>query len=184
MKACYKRKMETSLLKNYLTFNSVSVQNISRKDCFISKTPYTKACRDIAFKKIPDAGIGARTNVFDLKCIPSNKQLTQWSTELARRHRISSTEFYVECDIGNLTYEDINLLKLLRSASQYKDAFSQELAWFNSAPLRPYSIKPENLPNEDSISRFKKLLWEYPANLDLTDHNIGMSPNTLGNLLL
>ena len=50
---------------------------------------------------------------------------TQWSTEVAGRHRIASTELYVECDIGNLTYEYINLLKLLHSASIYRCIFTR-----------------------------------------------------------
>ena len=86
----------------------------------------------------------------------------------------------MECDVGNLMYEDINNLMLLHSPSGIKSFVEQELNWFNFPKLQPYCIKSENTPNHDSISHFKSLLWDFQNNLDVDGMN--MSPGHLAKL--
>ena len=84
----------------------------------------------------------------------------------------------MECDVGNLMYEDINNLMLLHSSS-IKSFVEQELNWLNSPKLQPYCIKSENTHNHDSISLFKRL-WDFKNNLNVDGMN--MLPGHLAKL--
>ena len=171
--------VDGNLLKKSLKFDSITIRSFTRKDCYISKNHFVKSCHHFQRNKLPASGC-TRTDIFDLKHIPSKTQLTQWPSELATIRRITNDEYYMECDVGNLMYEDINNLMLLHSSSSIKSFVEQELNWFNSPKLQHYCIKSENTPNQDSISHFKRLLWDFQNNLDVDGMN--MSPGHLAKL--
>ena len=86
--------MDGNQVKNSLKFDSITIRRFTRKDCCISKNQYVKSCHHFPRIKLPASGC-TRTDIFDLKHIPSKTQLTQWSSELAAICRITNDVYYI-----------------------------------------------------------------------------------------
>ena len=167
-----------TILQNVLTLDKESIVRYTRMDAFQSRNQYVKAIRDFTIKTSQGESMPDRVNVFSAKYLPAMHQLLKWSTELAHLNRIAAGLHYVECDIGNITYQDIQHMLSLHKVRDVKFAVEQEMNWCNSAKLVPKSVT--TYPPDTTTNKFKALLWNTPSAYDLTGQN--MTPNALAEL--
>lgn len=166
--------------QNTLVFNNELLKTYTRKQAYEAREQYIRPVKLFEVKKkVSIEVLDQRPDIFKLKSIPSKQQLVKWSNELAGIRRIAAGDYFIDCDLGSLLYEDVSNLSSMHNVLTLKAAVSQEVHWFNEPKLIPRNI--EITPLENDIAKFKQFLWDEPVFEELKDLN--MSPNTIAELI-
>ena len=172
--------MAVLMKQNTLLFNDDLLKIYTRKQAYEAREQYIRPVKHFELKKSLNTELlDQRPNIFKLKSIPSKQQLIKWSNELAGIRRIASGDYFIDCDLGSLFYDDVSNLCSMHNVLTLKAAVSQEVHWFNEPKLIPRSI--EIKPLESDVAKFKKFLWDEPVFTELKGLN--MSPNTIAELI-
>lgn len=141
-----------------------------------SKNQYIRPVRNFYVRRSDERQ--RAINPFTLKCIPPKNQLISWSNELAKLNNLASGRYYLECELGNLSYKEVNTLLSLHTAKEVKPSVEQEINWFNAPKLVPRSVASQ--PPTAAINCFKSLIWNNPNLKEIPGY--GLKPSTLAQL--
>ena len=162
--------------QNYLVFNESLIKSYTRVQALKSRNEYIRPVRSFYVRRSEEKK--RAINPFTLKCIPPKTQLISWSNELAKLNNLASGRYYLECELGNLSYKGVNTLLSLHTAKEVKPSVEQEINWFNAPKLVPRSVASQ--PPTTAINCFKSLIRNHPNLQDIPGY--GLKPGVLAQL--